>query len=164
KGLQAFLGRGMPIEMDVKQFQGGLQSGDVGLGGVDFRLLGRADELRNDGSGQNTENDDDHHDFDQSESGQGASRMAFAQRGITALASTSMKLFPFGVCGYLGPITPLTPALSPLRGEGERVARLFNIFARRGLRRFGDGLERTRPIAPGQPAVSPSPLTGRGPG
>jgi hypothetical protein len=48
--------------VDVKAFEGQLQFGHVGLGGTDFGVVGGADELRDDGGGQNA--DDDHHDHD----------------------------------------------------------------------------------------------------
>ena len=42
--------------------------GDVGLGRADLRVVGRSHELGDDGRGENAENDDHDHDFDQRES------------------------------------------------------------------------------------------------
>src|ERR1022692_1313974 len=65
---QAFIGGGVAIHVDVKSFNGRFEFGDVRLGGTDLGLLAQAHDLRNNRRGQNAEDHDDHHEFNQRES------------------------------------------------------------------------------------------------
>ena len=68
QSLQSLFRGRVSVQVDMEPFERILQLRDIGHGCADFGVVGCADELGNDGCGQNTENDDHHHDFDQGES------------------------------------------------------------------------------------------------